>query len=233
MQRDLRPERMDQPDLDERAHLEALDGLARLHQIGRSARSIWAPIRAETASSSPLRILDVATGGGDLPIDLWRLTHRAGISVQIDGFDRSPQAIGYAREKARRAGAPIRFFNQDALADPLPGGYDVLFSSLFLHHLETADAQKLLGRMASAAGRMILVHDLIRSRLNAALMELGAAFLTRSPVVHADAPQSVRAAFTLPELAQMAQTAGLPGARLIRTPPFRFLLIWRKPAGHG
>lgn len=226
---------MDQSGLDPESHTEALDGLGRLHRIGRSARGIWPPIRDLARSSAPssLRILDVATGGGDLPIALWQLGLRAGVSLEIDGFDRSSQAVAYARQKACRARSGVRFFLRDALAQEIPPGYDVVLCSLFLHHLERPEALSLLKRMAGAAGRMVLLHDLVRSRVNVVLMGAGAALFTQSPVVHADAPQSVQAAFTIPEVSAMAQEAGLTGARIVPKHPFRFLLIWKRPAADG
>ena len=45
-----------------------------------SARLLWGAIvaRAQSHSVQPWRLLDVATGGGDIPIQLWHKARRAG-----------------------------------------------------------------------------------------------------------------------------------------------------------
>src|SRR5262249_34239372 len=156
-------------------------------------------------------VLDLATGAGDLPIRLWRWAQRACLALHIDGCDRNPDAIAYARQRADSERAAVTFFVCNALG-PLPAGYDVLLSSLFLHHLEEDHAVSLLRRMAAAAACMILVNDLARSRAGLLLAYAGTRLLTRSAVVHTDGPRSVEGAFTLAEARILAQRAGLAGA---------------------
>ncbi len=116
----------------------------------------------------------------------------------------------------------------DALRQALPTGYDIITSSLFLHHLETPQAIDLLQRMGQAAGTMVLINDLIRSRLGYVLALIGTRVFSRSPIVHVDGPLSVRAAFTVCEARQLAEQAGLQGASIGWRWPFRFLLEWRR-----
>jgi hypothetical protein len=122
----------------------------------------------------------------------------------------------------------VRFFVLDALADPLPSDYDVVTCSLFLHHLDDAEAIELLRRMAAAARRLVLVNDLVRSRTGLTLAYVATRLLTLSPVVHVDGPLSVRAAYTPPEALELARQAGMQGATIQRKWPFRFLLGWRQ-----
>ena len=79
------PELMDSPSLDERLHCSALRDLARLNRLSRSARSLWAYLRREPVSTEPLRVLDVACGGGDVVLDLMRLSRASGPRLQVDG----------------------------------------------------------------------------------------------------------------------------------------------------
>src|SRR5262249_11928064 len=159
----------------------------------------------------PLRVLDVATGAGDLPLALGERFRRAGLAAEVSGCDISPVALAHARRRAAEAGAAARVFQADALSGPLPGPYDALFCSLFLHHLEEADAVTLLGRMRDAAQQLVLVNDLERGRLGYLLAWLGARLLTRCRVVHVDAPRSVENAFTRQEAVALAERAGLAG----------------------
>ncbi len=82
-QRRCVPEVMDQPDLDPRLHAQALQGLARLNFWSGSARILWPPLSAlaRRLRPRPLRVLDLATGGGDVPVRLWRRASRAGLDV--------------------------------------------------------------------------------------------------------------------------------------------------------
>ena len=56
-----------------------------------------------------------------------------------------------------------------------------------------------------------------------------ARLFSRSPIVHFDAPASVRAAFTIDELEEVVRTAGLEHARVTRAMPERMLLEWTPP----
>jgi len=229
--RELLPELMDCPTLAP-AHLEvALRGLERINWWSRSAGILWKPIQrlAREASPRPLRVLDIATGGGDVPIALWRKARRVGIALRIDGCDVNPRAVAYATRRAEAHGADVRFFVLNALEEPLPSGYDAIVCSLFFHHLRDEIACWMLARMAEAAGRMIGINDLLRSRSGLALASGGGVLLSRSAVVHADAPQSVRAAFTIEEMARLAIAAGLPDFQLRRRWPCRYFFEWTRP----
>ena len=85
----------------------------------------------------------------------------------------------------------VRFFALDVLAESIPEGYDVVTCSLFLHHLDETDAIGLLRKMADSAGRLVLVNDLIRSRMGYVLAWAGCRLLSRSPIVRHDGPVSV------------------------------------------
>ncbi|MFO0799898.1 MAG: methyltransferase domain-containing protein [Gemmataceae bacterium] len=217
------PELMDDPALDPAEHRRALVGLARLNRVSDSPGVLWPAIR-ELARGGPLRVLDVATGSGDVPRALAARAARAGLPVTVAGCDISPTAI----DAARTAAPGLPYFVHDVLRDPLPAGYDVVTCSLFLHHLSDDDAVTLLRRMAAAAGRRVLVNDLARSRFNYLSVWAACRLLTRSAVVRFDGPASVRSAFTPAEAAALARRAGLTGAAVRGRFPCRFLLQWER-----
>jgi SAM-dependent methyltransferase len=227
-QRDVQPEIMDQANLDAARHDAALQGLARLNYFSGSAGMIWPAIKRLAQQVGLLRVLDLATGAGDVAIRIWHKSRRAGLPVEIAGCDRSHVAVAHAQQRATASGANVRFFVRDVLTADLPDDYDVLMSSLFLHHLTDEDACRLLRRMKNAARRMVLVNDLTRGVLGLGLAGVATRVLTRSPVVHVDGPRSVRAAFTLAEARWLAERAGLHGATVTRRWPFRWLLRWEK-----
>jgi 2-polyprenyl-3-methyl-5-hydroxy-6-metoxy-1,4-benzoquinol methylase len=225
---------MDQPDLEQARHWHALSGLARINWLSGSAGILWPSIRrlAEESSGQSLRVLDVACGAGDLCIALHHRAARYGrLHFELEGVDISAQALEYARKRAEAAGAKVHFFQQDVLSGDLPSRYDVLFSSLFLHHLTEEQAVSLLKRMARAARKLLLISDLVRSRLGWTAACLVTRLVTRSDVVHTDGPRSVEGAFTPEEALALASGAGLQNATVVRRWPLRFLLTWKPEWG--
>jgi SAM-dependent methyltransferase len=229
----LEPEMMDQPDLDVRRHVHALDALGRANAVSRTAAALWPSIRAAALEKAPgpLRVLDVASGGGHLLLSLARRAARARVDVEWLGWDLSPVAIDYARTLARRRRVKgVRFERADALHDPVPAGIDVVLCTLFLHHLTESDAVALLQRMREAARHAVVVSDLRRTRLGAAFTWAGCRMLSRSEVFRVDGMRSVAAAFSTGEARSLAAAAGLSGARVSQVWPQRWLLTWRKRA---
>lgn len=225
------PEVMDSPDLDPARHRRALTALRRINRLSNAAAQLLAELEplARATRGRPLRVLDLACGGGDVAIELEALASRQGLSVEVSACDVSVTALGHAREAAHRAGSPVRFFRWDLESEPVPPGHDVVCCTLFLHHLDEDEALALLRGMASAA-QLVIVQDLLRTRLGWWLSHLASRFLTTSSVVRVDAPLSVRAALSLSEARELAERSGLGGANLRRIWPERFSLSWRSPS---
>jgi 2-polyprenyl-3-methyl-5-hydroxy-6-metoxy-1,4-benzoquinol methylase len=220
--RTFRQELMDQPGINPVEHIRALDGLHRLNAISRTCQHLWREVKChmDVRAGERLRLLDIASGGGDVAFGLWKLARRAAVDIEILGLDVSATACSRAAIKCRPAGKSISFASMDVLSADLPGGFDVVISTLFLHHLTSPDATKLLSKMA-AAGRLLIVSDLNRSRIGYAAAYAACHLLTRSKTVHHDGPQSVANAFTIPEMKALCQSAGLDHAIVRRAWPWR------------
>ena len=224
------PELMDDPKLHTALHQQALVGLRRVHHISGTVSTLWNPIRriAEQTPNKTLRILDVACGGGDLAISLARKAASSGLSIEVSGCDISPTALDFASSNAASHKVDVNFFLADIIAAPLPGDYDIICCSLFLHHLEDTQVVKLLRSMKESAKRMVLINDMVRSRRGYILCWLGLSLITRSPICHVDGLLSVRAAFTPAEMRNLAAQAELDNATLTCHWPQRFQLAWRR-----
>jgi 2-polyprenyl-3-methyl-5-hydroxy-6-metoxy-1,4-benzoquinol methylase len=221
---------MDDPALDPARHAGALQGLEQINRVSRTVAAVATPLRALALElERPVRVLDVATGAGDLPIGLWELSQKEGIPLDVTGCDRSSFAMSFARKRAQAKRAAVDFFSLDLLEADLPSDFDAITCCLFLHHLSDADGAAVLRRAAAAARHLVVANDLIRSSFGLGLAWLGSRLLAKSEIVHIDGPRSVRAAYTRSEAQVLAERAGLEGATVERIWPCRFQLVWRRP----
>ncbi len=230
------PEIMDDPLLDRDLHLAALRGLERLNAVSNSKNILVQPIERlarRQGQSLPLRVLDIACGAGDLPVQLSASLNHSSPKIEMHGLDVSELAVSYATKKNAEAGTNCRFSCLDVMAEELPEGFDVIITSLFTHHLDPPEIVSLFAKMARSARQLVLVNDLERSWTSLVSVTLATRLLTTSEVVRHDGPASVRAAFTRQEMLDMALQAGLTGAKIEPHWPCRMLLTWNKGAHDG
>jgi len=215
---------MDDPALDADRHRHALRGLSRVARVSGTVRSLWSIIRPR--ATKPIRILDIACGGGDVVIGLAKRAVSQRLPIEVLGCDISPVALDFAREQAK--GTAATFFPLDIFREPIPTGFDVVTCSLFLHHLDDETIVTLLRSIRESGVSLFLASDLRRGRFAYSLTWAVTRILSRSEVVHLDGPLSVKAAFTIPEMRELAGKAGMSGATIRPIWPFRFLLRWER-----
>lgn len=226
VKRQLQPELMDGPGLNSIEHAQALHGLRRLNIVSRAHHQLWRAIVEHTGvkSGGQLRILDVASGGGDIAMGIWTLARKGGVKLQILGLDSSPTACVEASQRCQFAGKSIAFSCTDVTKESLPRQFDVVMSSLFLHHLAWEEAAALIRNM-STAGKLLIMSDLRRSAFGYAVAQMACRVVTRSRIVRHDGPRSVANAFTLSEMGELCHAAGLTGAIVRRKWPWRMIVI--------
>jgi 2-polyprenyl-3-methyl-5-hydroxy-6-metoxy-1,4-benzoquinol methylase len=180
---------------------------------------------ARRPPTGPLTLLDVGTGGADIPVAVAAWARRRGIPVKITAVDLMPGIAAVAEENARRF-PEIEVVCGDAFS--LSGGpWDVVTASLFLHHVPPAENATALKKLDGLARRGLIVSDLLRSAGSlAAVWALSR--LAGNAVVRHDGPLSVRRAFTTEELSALAAAAGLPYLAARREPWFRVSLSGEK-----
>lgn len=249
-QRHLVPEKMDDPSLDPKEHERALAGLRRINRFSGTAAQLQQEILriAASRSQSHWKLLDVGCANGEVAFELAGLLHGK-LNCTLTGWDMSPTAIGAAEsrrtaefEKAAKKGtiqttgkdsSSLRFevrnlFDElERTAGEPP--FDIVYCTLLLHHFSDVDAVRILAAMRQLARHAVIVDDLQRTRLGWLLAVCGCHLLSRSPIVHFDGPQSVRAAFSTAEALQLAKSAGLNNANLRCHWPERYLLCWESP----
>jgi 2-polyprenyl-3-methyl-5-hydroxy-6-metoxy-1,4-benzoquinol methylase len=215
-----RPEWMD---VAETASPELGRDLANLESLNRrfgAHRLVLDHLEPVLARREPLRILDLGTGGADIPRAVVRRARELGCPVMVTAVDRQQPTLGIAEKFS--AGFPeIRFSRGDILTFAEGTIYDVVLCNLVLHHLDESDAIRLLRRCRELTKGVALVTDLRRSRLAQTAIFAVTQLVYREPMTRHDARLSAERAFSFPELRKLAIAAGWWGFRHKRTPFFR------------
>jgi SAM-dependent methyltransferase len=200
------PELMDRPQ-PVTAELEAdLHNLRQLNRYFGSYRLIERFLRRWLRPRSRMRILDLATGSGDIPRLVVDYARTVDAEVSVDAVDQQPSTV----EIARRLSVDypeIEFVEGDVLAfDREP--YDLVLCSLALHHFAEPDAVKLLQRCRELSARKVLVADLRRGWFATFGVYLLTALFFREPMTRTDARLSAERAFSFTEFSSLARRAG-------------------------
>jgi 2-polyprenyl-3-methyl-5-hydroxy-6-metoxy-1,4-benzoquinol methylase len=201
------PELMDRP---QPVTPELASDLRNLRQLNRyfgSYRLIEHFLRRWIQPGSRLRILDLATGSGDIPRLIVDHARKVGATVDVDAVDQQPSTLEIARSLSSDY-PEIEFLEGDVLSFGESGGYDVVLCSLALHHFEDAAAVHLLRRCRDLSRRHVLVSDLRRGFLATIGVYLLTALIFREPMTRIDARLSAARAFSFREFVALAERAG-------------------------
>lgn len=223
LERSRRPERIDEPGSGGEELEESLRHIAEVNRWLGGARSLRIHLRRHLPAPRA-SIVDVGSGGGELPAGLARRARRGGRRWRMVAVDRS---AAMARRAAGEAGIPAVV--ADGLRLPFPDdAFDAAVSSLTLHHLDWPGPVALLREMRRVSRVAVVASDLERNVVN----WLGALLLARTRwrgnrFTSHDGPVSVRRGFTRDELAEAGARAGLRDVEVHRHWFFRLALVGR------
>jgi len=144
------------------------------------------------AGEQPLHIVDVGSGGGDMLRRIERWARQRGIAVTLTGIDLNPHAARAAREFTA-PGSSIEWVTGDAFS--YTGPVDVVLSSLFTHHLSTAEIVSFLRWSEAVAQRGWFINDLCREPTPYRFFPLLASAMRWHRFVRHDGPVSFRRSF--------------------------------------
>ncbi|MFB9994434.1 class I SAM-dependent methyltransferase [Deinococcus oregonensis] len=225
-------ERMDEPDCD----------LATLHRtyaqfaVVNTLVSGWRQVymrhlrpqltRLHKASTQPASLLDIGSGGGDVPRRLAYWAARDGFQLQITAIDADARAVAYASSLPPQPGLSFRqAFSGDLVQEGQQ--FDFITSNHLLHHLTAPELAALLDDSQRLCRGTVIHSDLERSALAYAAFGVGIGPWFRGSFIREDGMLSIRRSFTAPELANIAPQ----GWRVQRQWPYRTLLTFQ--ADHG
>jgi 2-polyprenyl-3-methyl-5-hydroxy-6-metoxy-1,4-benzoquinol methylase len=163
-------------------------------------------------------MLDIGSGGCDLPIWLIERCREEGITLTITCLDHDARVVEFARP--RLAAYPeIVLLHGDALslAETAPGSWDFIFSNHFLHHLTTPEVRDCLRQVVRACREQLIMSDLVRSRLSYGVYTAVAKLLLRNSFAFDDGRLSIRRSLTKGEALRLVADDPLLRSLRVRT----------------
>lgn len=118
---------------------------------------VWRIAAVKAAlEKNPLRILDLATGTGDIALLLKKVAPQA----EVIGGDFAPPMLELARQKAQKAGLSIPFVEADALGLPFPDQHfdAVTVAFGFRNFADYPKALAELYRVITPGGRLCILE---------------------------------------------------------------------------
>lgn len=151
-----------------------------------------------------MKWLDVAGGAGDLATLTQRSLHSSGIALDPVVLDRARSHLNGAQQNVCGDALALPFRDQ---------AFDVVSSSLFIHHLEPAELVAFAHEGLRVARYAFIINDLIRNPIHLALALAGRP-IYRSRITRHDAPASVRRAYTTDEIRKILASRQIAAPRI-------------------
>jgi SAM-dependent methyltransferase len=204
---DGQPELMDRPEAEPADLVQALANIENLNRFFDGYRLVRYVLDRWLKPNTSVSVLDLCTGGADVPRFLVRLARSRGVRLRIVGLDMHPATLQIAQQKSV-AYPEIELVQDDALSFSPQAKFDYVLCLLSLHHFSVEDARFLLRRTLAFANCGVLVGDLRRSDFALGGIYFLTATLMRDRMTKLDGRLSIRRAFSWNELAELAHGAG-------------------------
>ena len=210
MKRNFDPAVLEMMDRPQPVSPELERDLERIRQLNRwfgSYRLILSFMRRWVRPADKLRMVDLATGSGDIPRLIVGYARKIHAQVKIDALDRQPATLEIARRLS--ANYPEIWYHEANVVEWNPvEAYDIALCTLTLHHFSDGDAVRLLHRCGEISKRFVLVSDLRRGLFLKAGVHLLTGLIFREPMTRFDARLSAARAFSFSEMRDLALRAG-------------------------
>lgn len=176
----------------------------------------------------PSRILDLGCGPGDI---CERLT-RCFPESHIYAVDGAEAMLNIARQRAEKRGLANRIeYHLACLPDNnLPADSDLIVSNSLLHHMKDPMDLWYTVRRCSNTGTRVYVMDLVRPQTTAIAKQLVETYAAdEADILKHDFYHSLLAAYTLEEVEQQLQQAGMTDLKVETTSDRHMLVSGRSP----
>lgn len=197
---------------------DALDKLATINRFlgGNKVTIQGLKILLKNHSKEKLiTIVDLGCGGGDILKDIAKFGEREGYNLQLVGIDANENAVAYANQTNTEY-KNIKFLALDVFSEEFKSlQYDVVITTLFLHHFKELQLLNLLGNLMKTATVGMVINDLHRHKLAYYLFKLITVPVKNKMIIE-DGLTSVLRGFKKTELKDMADKLG-----------YRYQLRWK------
>jgi 2-polyprenyl-3-methyl-5-hydroxy-6-metoxy-1,4-benzoquinol methylase len=201
------PELMDRPQPVSSELEKDLRNIRQLNRFFGSHRLVLHFLRRWIKPGDHVRIVDLATGSGDIPRLIIDYAQKIGAKVEVDALDRQSATLEIARKLSGNY-PEISYIDANILEWQPANPYDIVLCSLALHHFSDEDAVRLLRRCRELSQKFVLVSDLRRGLLATIGVYLLTALIFREPMTRYDGRVSAARAFSFAELDDLAGRAG-------------------------
>jgi ubiquinone/menaquinone biosynthesis C-methylase UbiE len=178
---------------------------------------------ARTTGLKQMSFLDVAGASGDVALAAQADLKEHGVDLEVAVLDRS--ATHLPKSQGSNGAAAIV---GDALNIPFDdSSFDVVGSSLFLHHLEPGQIVRFTNEALRVCRHAVIVNDLRRDPIHLATAYAGIP-VYRSRITSNDAPASVRNAYTPHEMHEVLRKSNAGRIEISRHYFFRMgIVMWK------
>ena len=209
-----------------RRSLAFIERVNRWLGYARATLSHFERLSKEWQVGEEIRILDLATGSGDIPRAMLKSADRRGLKIQVVGVDRQRPTIEIARRW--NSDGRLKLVQADVFELPFEDqSFDYVTANMFFHHLSDEEVVEVMRSMTRIARRGVIIADLLRHYRAYGwvwLLTFGS-----GPMVKHDGRVSVMQAFRKHEILRLADRAGLNFVQYYRHFGHRFVLAGQKP----
>lgn len=209
--RSAEPELMDRTDTTEPDYARALADLEQVNRLTLTHRPVLRWLQAATREwppGTPLSVLDVACGHGDLLRAIHRWGTARGLRLALTGIDLNPRSTIQARA-ATPPGMVIGWRTGDVFTHVPQPAPDFIVTSQFTHHLDDAQILALLAWLERHATRGWYIADLHRHAVPYYGFRLLARVMGWHRIVRIDGTISIARSFRRAEWQALLRQAGL------------------------
>jgi 2-polyprenyl-3-methyl-5-hydroxy-6-metoxy-1,4-benzoquinol methylase len=154
-------EHLDDPDYPVKKKIRIVRGVHRsavLYRFYPRYVKLLSPLIREVADreNRPARLMELASGSGELAMEICRLSQAQHLPVTITGSDYIPEYVEQAAARAKERGLSMDFrvINAFEMSDLGPGEFDIIFISHSTHHFTPGQLAMMIaqsGRVATTA----------------------------------------------------------------------------------
>jgi len=151
-----------------------------------------------------LTIVDIGCGNGDMLRRVADYGKKEGYALKLIGIDANEFTVDYAKKLSRNY-AEINYFHQSVFSNEFKKlSYDIVLSTLFLHHFTEKEISHLLSSVLKKANIGVIINDLHRHPIAYYLFKL-VCLAINNPMIKKDGLISILSSFKKEDLKRISK----------------------------